>query len=103
MNPLDWHALIWEKKVKLEFLPSWKGNTKGILGKRKSGFKPPPFRNQPINFQQGKQARSGIKLAVAAGKRPKGPLQCWGCGGNRMLKDYPHWRENPWELHNLEE
>ena len=63
-----------KRKVKLEFHPSWKGNTKGILGKRKSGFKPPPFRNQPRNFQQGQQARSGIKLAIAAGKWTKGPL-----------------------------
>ena len=29
-------------------------------------------------------------------------LQCWGCGENIRMKDFPKRRENPISLHNLE-
>ena len=44
-----------KRKGKLEVHPTWRGNTKGRFGQRRSGFKP-PFKNQLRNFQQGQQA-----------------------------------------------
>ena len=39
---------------------------------------------------------------LCTGSQAKGPLQCWGCGGNHWLMDFPHQWEDPRSLHNLE-
>jgi len=79
-----------------------KGKSKGKLDQRKKGFKP-HYKNQLKNVQHGHQAQGGFKQIVPAQGKPQEPIQCWGCGDNHMLKDFPHRKGNPRGLHNIEE
>ena len=71
-----------KSKGKLEVHPTWKGILEEMFEQSRSGFKL-TFKNNPRNFQQGQQAQTRVNPAAAMGK---GPLQCWGCGKNHMLK-----------------
>ena len=35
-------------------------------------------------------------------KDPTEPLQCWGCGGDHMLRNYPHQNGNVSQVHNIQ-
>jgi hypothetical protein len=64
---------------------------KGKKDQRKKGFKPPFFRNNSQANQQGQAAQNEQKNADSFGKRPrKQPVQCWGCEGNHLYRDFPH-------------
>ena len=32
----------------------------------------------------------GNKLVELVGKRPREPMKCWGCGGDNLLRIFPH-------------
>ena len=37
------------------------------------------------------------------GGNRQGPLMCWGCGRNDMIRDYPHNQDNQRNLHYVKE
>jgi hypothetical protein len=43
-------------------------------------------------------------MIEAIGKRPrKPPIQCWGCGGDHVLRDFPHRGENVKTSYNVQQ
>ena len=40
---------------------------------------------------------------MAIERRPREPIQYWGCGENHMFKNCPHRRLNPRGIHIIEE
>jgi hypothetical protein len=44
------------------------------------------------------------RLADSFGKRPRQqPMQCWGCEGNHLYRDFPHKGERMRIVHNIQE
>jgi len=82
---------------------SGRGKPKGKFDPKNKECKPPHYRNQPRNVQQGQQAQGGLKITIPTEGRTREPIQCWGCGENQMLQDCPHQQGNPKGLHNIEE
>jgi hypothetical protein len=69
------------------------------MEQRKKGTKPPFFRNN----SQG-QPTSKEPMTETMGKRPrKPPIQCWGCGGDHMYRDFPHRGEKVRIVHNVQQ
>ena len=60
-----------------------KGNEK--FDQRKKYYKPPHFKNQ-----QRKPPSGVTKPTSMMGDEPKDPLQCWGCGEDHFLRNFPH-------------
>jgi hypothetical protein len=59
---------------------------KSKVEQRKKGTKPPFFRN----IVQGQPTPKEPRMTETVGKRPrKQPIQCWGCGGDHMYRDFP--------------
>jgi hypothetical protein len=57
------------------------------MDQRKKGTKPPFFRNN----SQGQPTFKEQKMTEEIGKRPrKPPIQCWGCGGDHVLRYFPN-------------
>jgi hypothetical protein len=85
------------------FKKSWNDKMKGKKDQRKKGFKPPFFRNNPQVNQQGQGAQNEQKNADSFGKRPKKhPIQCWGCEGNHLYRDFPHKGKRMRIVHNIQ-
>ena len=66
------------------------------LGQRKKGFKPSHFQDQQRNPSQAM-----TKPARMMGDKPRKPLQCWGCGGDHLIKYFPHRNGNERQVHNM--
>jgi hypothetical protein len=57
------------------------------MDQRKKGIKPPFLRN---NYQ-GKPASKKPRMIEEIWKIPrKPPIECWGCGGDNVLRYCPH-------------
>jgi hypothetical protein len=67
-------------------------------------FKPPFFRNNSQSNQQGQTTQNDEKNADSFGKRPRQQhVQCLGCEGNNLYRDYPHKEERMRIFHNFQE
>jgi hypothetical protein len=56
------------------------------VDQRKKGDKPPFFRN----IMQGASTLQEPRMSKTMGQNSwKQPMQCWGCGGNHMHRDFP--------------
>jgi hypothetical protein len=70
------------------------------MEQRKKGTKPPFF----INNSQGQPTPKEPRMTETMGKRPrKPPIQCWGCGGDHMYRDFPHRGEKVRIVHNVQQ
>jgi hypothetical protein len=70
------------------------------MEQRKKGTKPPFFRNN----SQGQLASKEPRMTETLGQRPrKPPIQCWGCGGDHMYRDFPHRGEKVRIVHNVQQ
>jgi hypothetical protein len=86
------------------FQKVWNDKMKGKKDQRKKGFKPPFFRNNSQENQQGQETQNYHNTTDSFGKRPrKQPVQCWGCDGNHLYKDFPHKGEIMRIVHNIQE
>jgi hypothetical protein len=64
---------------------------KGKKDQTHKGFKPPFFKNNSQENQQGQVSKNEHNIADSFGKRPRQQLvQCWGCEGNHLYRDFPH-------------
>ena len=78
-------------KRKPDICKAWKDKKNENFDQRKKGFKPSHFQNQQRHPSQAVTKPSkmmGDKPRDA--KEPREPLQCWGCGGDHMLRNYVH-------------
>jgi hypothetical protein len=86
------------------FQKDWNDKIEGKNDQRKKGFKPPFFKNKNQANQQGQSTQNEHKTADSFGKRPRQqPVQCLGCEGNHLYKDYPHKGEITRTIHNIQE
>jgi len=77
---------------------------KGKRDQRKKGFKPPFFKNNSPSNKQGQTTQNEQKTTYSFGKRLRQQLvQCWGCDGNHLYRDYPHKGERMRIIHNIQE
>jgi hypothetical protein len=85
------------------FQKAWNDKMKGKKDKRHKGFNPPFLRNNSQEIQQGQSAQNEKKTADYFGKRPRlQPLQCGGCEGNHLYRDFPHKGERMSIFHNIQ-
>jgi hypothetical protein len=69
------------------FQRTWENKKKSMMDQRKKGSKPPFFRNN----SQGQPTSKEPRMTEEIGKRPRQPpIQCWGCGGDHVLRDFPN-------------
>jgi hypothetical protein len=86
------------------FQRAWNDKLKGNGDQRKKGFKPPFFRNISKENLQGQSNKYEPRIAYSFGKMPrKHPIQCWGCKGNKLYRDFPHKGERMRIVHNIQE
>jgi hypothetical protein len=70
---------------------------------RQKGFKPPFFRNNSQASQQDQESQNDQNNADSVGKMPrKQHVQCWGCGGNHLYRDFPHKGERMRNVQNIQ-
>jgi hypothetical protein len=95
---------IYEKSIgRLVFQKAWNGKMKGKKDQRQKDFKTPFFRNISQANRQGKPTQNEHKTAYSLGKRSmQQPVQCWGCEGNNLYRDFPHKRERMRTIHNIQ-
>jgi len=91
-----------QSKHRKEPLKDWKRKDKPIF--HRNGFNPSQYKNMKGGYQFGHLTRSMHQqnFPSRSGNRPiekvrekvaekkKGPIQCWGCGGEHMLRYCPH-------------
>jgi hypothetical protein len=93
-----------QSRGRLVFQKTWNDKIKGKREQRKKGFKPPFFKNISQADQQGKSTQNEHKTRYLFAKRPRQQLvQCWGCEGNHLYKDFPHKGERMKIVHNIQE
>jgi hypothetical protein len=64
---------------------------KGKRDQRQKGFNPPFLKNNSQENQQGQSTQNKPGMEDSFGKRPrKHPVQCSGCEGNHVYRDFPH-------------
>jgi hypothetical protein len=69
-------------------------------GPEEEGIKPPFFRNN----SQGQPTSKEPIMIEEIGKIPrKPPIQCWGCGGDHVLRDFPHKGEKVKTSYNVQQ
>ena len=51
---------------------------------------------------QRNPSQYATKPARMMGDKPRKPLQCWGCGGDHLIKYYPHRNGNESQVHNIQ-
>jgi hypothetical protein len=88
-----------QQKAKPTFQKSWEDKNKFKMDQRKKGTKPPFFRNNP----QGQPISKEPKTMETGGQRLRQPpIQCWGCKGDHMFRDWPHKGEKVRIVHNVQ-
>jgi hypothetical protein len=88
------------QKGRPTFQKGWEERMKSKVEQRKKGTKPPFFKNT----SQGKPTSKEPRMTKTMGQRPrKPPIQCWGCGGDHMYRDFPHRGENVRTVHNVQQ
>jgi hypothetical protein len=89
-----------QHKGRPTFQRVWEDKKKSKMDQRKKGIKPPFFRNN----SQGQPTSKEPRMTEAIGKRPrKPPIQCWGCGGDHVLRDFPHRGEKVKIAYNVQQ
>jgi hypothetical protein len=84
------HLYEHSKRRKM-FQRDWNEKMKGKNDQRKKFFKPPFFRNNSLPNQQGQASQNEHNIAYSFGKREmKIFVQCWGCEGNHLYRDFSH-------------
>jgi hypothetical protein len=82
------------------FQKAWEDKMKNKVEQRKKGTKPPFFRNTV----QGQPTPKEPRMMETVGKKPrKQPIQCWGCGGDHMYRDFPQRGEKERTVHNVQQ
>jgi hypothetical protein len=77
---------------------AWEDKKKFIRDLRKKGRKPPFFINNP----QEQPTFRETKMAEVGGPRTRQqPMQCWGCKGYHMYRDFPHKADKVRVFHNF--
>jgi hypothetical protein len=80
------------------FQKAWEEKMKNKVEQRKKGIKPPFFRNTT----QGQPTLEEPEKTKIVGKNPRQqPIQCWGCGGDHMHRDFPQRGEKARTVHNV--
>jgi hypothetical protein len=93
-----------QSKGRPVFPKSWNDKMKDKKDQRQKNCKPPFFRNNFQANQHGQVTQKEDKTADSFGKRPRQQsVQCWGCGGNHLHKDFPHKGERMGTVHNIQE
>jgi hypothetical protein len=70
------------------------------MDQRQKGTKPSFFKNNP----QGQPTSREPGMIEIGGQRPrKSPIQCWGCKGDHMFRDFPHRGEKVRIVHNVQQ
>jgi hypothetical protein len=82
------------------FQKAWEDKKKKNMEHRRKGTKPPFFQNN----SQENQALKEPKMIETKGQRLRQPpIQCWGCGGENMYRDFPHRGEKVRTIHNVQQ
>jgi hypothetical protein len=85
-------------KGRTTFQKPWEDKMKSKMEQRKKGTKPPFFRSN----SQGQPTSKEPRMIETLGQRSrKPPIQCWGCGGGHMYRDFPHKGEKVRIVHNV--
>ena len=85
------------------FQKAWNDKMKGETNQRKKGFKTPFFINKSQANKQGHATQNEQNNADSFGKSPRQqPVQCWGCEGNHLYRDFPHKGERMRIIHNIQ-
>jgi hypothetical protein len=87
-----------KNKSRPTFQKSLEDKNKFNMDQRKKGTKPPFFRNNP----QGQPTSREPRMIETRGQSPREPpIQCWGCKGDYMFRDFPHRGEKLRIVHNV--
>jgi hypothetical protein len=79
-------CLYEQQRGRPTFQKAWEDKMKSKVEQRKKGAKPPFFRNTV----QGQTTLQEPRMSETVGQKSwKQPMQCWGCGGNHMHRDFP--------------
>jgi predicted aspartyl protease len=93
-----------QNKGRTIFQKAWNDKMEVKKDHRHKGFKPPFFKNNYQANQQVQLAQNEHKTVETFGKMPRQqPVQCWGCEGNHLYRDYPHKGERMRTVHNIQE
>jgi hypothetical protein len=77
---------------------------KGETNQRQKGFKPPFFKRNSQENQQGHSSQNELKTIDSFGKSPrKQSVQCWRCEGSHLYRDFPHKCQRMRSVHNIQE
>jgi hypothetical protein len=89
-----------QQKVRPTFQKAWKDKNKFKMDQRKKGTKPPFFKKNP----QGQPTSREPITIETGGQRPRNPpIQCWGCKGDHMFRDFPHISDKMRVVHNVQQ
>ena len=66
---------------------AWRVKNNENFYERKKGLKTPHFRNQPRNPPQ--VVTNTTRMTGDKPREPREPLQCWGCGEDHFIRNYP--------------
>jgi hypothetical protein len=89
-----------QHKGKPTFQRSLKDKKKFKMEHRKKGNKPPFFRNN----SEGQKTPRYPRVTEAGGQRTRlTPIQCWGCKGDHMYRDFPHISDKVRSFYNVQE
>ena len=81
------------------FRKAWEDEKKFNMDKTKKGTKPSFFRNIP----QGQLGFRDPRKVEVGGQMPRQPhMECWGCKGNHMYRDFPHKNDKVRVVHNVQ-
>jgi hypothetical protein len=89
-----------QQKSRPTFQKAWEGKKKFKVDKRKKGYKPPFFRNNPRGQKTPKEP---ITIDKGSQRPRQPPIQCWGCKGDHMFRDCPHRGEKGRIVHNVQQ
>jgi superfamily II RNA helicase len=89
-----------QQKGRPNFQKAWKDKMKNKVEQRKKGTKPSFLKN----IAQRQPTLKEPRMTVTMGKKPRQqPIQCWGCGGDHMYRDFPQRDEKSTTAHNVQE
>jgi hypothetical protein len=92
------------RKRRLVFQNTWNDNMKGKKEEMREGFRPPFFKRNFQSNQQGQSSKNEHKTIESFGKKIRQHhIQCWGCEGNHLYRDYPQKGERMRIFNNIHE
>ena len=90
--------------IKTGFHKAWNNKKNENFDQRKKWFNPPHFINHPRKPPQGV-----TNIAMMIGEKPREerekrePLQCWGCGEDHFIRNFPHGNGSAKQVHNIQQ